>query len=147
MTAILCKRTVSGLVADDDAATSVLRKIKVGDVVKVEVRRPRNLAAHRRWFALVNLIYSNSEDYGSPEEVHGALKVLAGHSIPVMDKSTGEILARIPKSISFSALDEDAFQEVWKCAVKAVSEHILPGVTEPEIEAEILNLIGAGVFR
>ena len=146
MTQILCKRTVSGLSADDDAATAVLRKIKVGDVVRVEVRRPRNLQAHRRFFALVNLVYSNSEDFPSPEVPRKVLTCRAGHATPVVIKSTGEVML-IPDSISFSNMDQDEFDAFWQRVVKVVCEEILPGVTEADIEAEILSCVGAASFK
>jgi len=147
MTAVLMRRTISGLAADDEAATDVLRRIPVGNVVRVDVRRPRNLSAHRRYWALVNLVYSNSDVYASTDAAHGHIKLLAGEADTVMNRDTGETFL-IPKSISFSAMDEDAFQDFWKRAVKAVVEHILPGVTAPEVEMEVLQLIGhAGGMR
>lgn len=146
MTTILCRRTVSGLSADDDAATCVLRRIKPGDVVRVEVRRPRNLSAHRRWFALVNMIYANSEDYGSPELVHAHLKLLAGHADPIVNKATGETYL-VPKSISFSSMDEDQFQALWARVVPKVCTEIIPGISEPEIEDEINRLVGASTWQ
>ena len=146
MTTILCRRTVSGLSADDDAATCVLRKIKVGDVVRVEVRRPRNLSAHRRFFALVNLVYTNSEKFPSPDVARRVLTCRAGHALPYIIESTGEVLL-IPESISFANMDQDEFDAFWQRVVKVVCEEILPGVTEADIEAEILSCVGAASFR
>lgn len=146
MTAIFCRRTVSGLSADDDAATSVLRKIKVGDVVRVEVRRPRNLRAHRRFFALVNLVYTNSEKFPSPDVARRVLTCRAGHALPYIIESTGEVLL-IPESISFANMDQDEFDAFWQRVVKVVCEEILPGVTEADIEAEILSCVGAASFK
>lgn len=142
MAAILVKRTLSGLAPADDAAAAVLRRIDLGTVMLADVRRPRNLSAHRRWWALVNMIYANSDIYPSPDVAHCHLKLLAGCADAVALKGTGEIVM-VPKSMSFSAMDETEFQAVWQRAVKAVVERILVGVTEPEIEREILNLIGA----
>lgn len=141
MTAILMTRTLSGLAPDDESATAVLRRIKPGDVVRVDVRRPRNLSAHRRWWALCNLVYANSDVYPSPEVVHAHLKLLAGCVDNVVLKSTGEVVM-VPKSMSFAAMDEDEFQDVWQRAVKAICEHILPGVTDHEIEHEIASICG-----
>lgn len=146
MTQILCKRTVSGLSADDDAATAVLRKIKVGDVVRVEVRRPRNLSAHRRFFALVNLVYTNSEKFPSPDVARRVLTCRAGHALPYIIESTGEVLL-IPESISFANMDQDEFDAFWQRVVKVVCDEILPGVTEADIEAEILSCVGAASFK
>ena len=146
MTAIFCRRTTSGLSPDDDAARDVLRKVKVGDVVRVEVRRPRNLSAHRRFFALVNLVYTNSEKFPSPDVARRVLTCRAGHALPYIIESTGEVLL-IPESISFANMDQDEFDAFWQRVVKVVCEEILPGVTEADIEAEILSCVGAASFR
>lgn len=144
MSVIMCKRTVSGLSPDDDAASAVLRKVPLGAVVKVEVRRPRNLSAHRRWFALCNLIYQNCEQYASPDVVHGHLKILAGHATPIVSHVTGETWL-IPNSISFSSLDEDAFQQVWRRACQAVCETILPTLTVSDLDNEIMRIVGHAI--
>lgn len=146
MTAILMTRTLSGLAPDDESATAVLRRIKPGDVVRVEVRRPRNLSAHRRFFALVNLVYTNSEKFPSPDVARRVLTCRAGHALPYIIESTGEVLL-IPESISFANMDQDEFDAFWQRVVKVVCEEILPGVTEADIEAEILSCVGAASFR
>ena len=146
MTAILCRRTISGLSPDDDAARDVLRKVKVGDVVRVEVRRPRNLSAHRRFFALVNLVYTNSEKFPSPDVARRVLTCRAGHALPYIIESTGEVLL-IPESISFANMDQDEFDAFWQRVVKVVCDEILPGVTEPEIEEEISRICEASTWQ
>lgn len=146
MTTVALTRTLSGLSPADDAATHVLQKIKAGETVQAEIRRPRSNKNLRRWWALCRLIYENSDQYRSQEQVHDHLKILAGHCQQIVSKSTGEVYL-IADSIAFSRLDEDEFQDVWVRAVKAVTEHILPGVTAPEIENEILRLIGASTWQ
>ena len=146
MSAVLMKRTLSGLAPDDDAARDVLRRVPVGDVVRVDVQRPRSHKNLRRWWALMNLIAQNSDTVKSPEQAHDLVKILAGHCTHIISKSTGEIY-QVADSIAFGRLSEDEFQDVWRRAVRAVTEHILPGITDDEIEAEILQIIGAGRFR
>lgn len=141
MTACLMRRTVSGLCADDDAASEVLRKLAPGDVVRVDVQRPRSHKNLRRWFALCRLLHENCEQFTSPELAHGWLKIMAGHAVQIVSKTTGEVYL-IADSISFGRLDEDEFQAIWQRAMKAVVEHVMPGITEPELEYEILSLLG-----
>lgn len=141
------KRTLGGLAPDDEASTAALRKIGAGEVVKVELVRPRSHRALRRWWALCNLVYTNAEQYKSADQVHQHLKILSGHATLVVSKGTGETFA-IADSIAFSRLSEDEFIEVWQRAKDAIREHILPGVTDSDIEFEIARLIGdAGGIR
>lgn len=145
MTAIAMTRTLSGLTPADDQARKVLAKVEQGTVIRIEYKRPRNGPMHRRYWALCQMVYDNSEDYGSAEQVSDLLKILAGHCTQVASKATGEVFL-IPRSISFSAMDQDEFDQFWGRVVKAVCEHLLPGVTQPEIEAELLQLIGASTW-
>ena len=142
MTTIAVIRTLGGLSPADDHARKVLAKIEQGKQVSVEYKQPRNGPAHRRFWALCQMVYDNSEQYGSAEQVSDHLKILAGHCTSVASQATGEVYL-LPKSISFSAMDQDAFDEFWLRVIKAVTEHLLPGVTSTEIEAELCNLIGA----
>jgi TusA-related sulfurtransferase len=142
----LMKRSLSGLMADDEAAAKLLRNLNPGDVVKVDIQKPRSHKNLRRWWALINMIYQNSDQFKSPEQAHDYLKILSGHCSQIVSKTTGEVYL-VADSIAFGRLDEDEFQEVWARAVKAVSEHILPGVSETGLEQEILQIIGAASFK
>jgi len=145
MTAIALVRTLSGLTPADDHARRILEKIDQGKTVNVEYKQPRNGPMHRRFWALCQMVYDNSDTYGSAEQVADHLKILAGHCTSVASKGTGEVYL-IPKSISFSAMDQGEFDAFWTRVVKAVTEHLLPGVTSTEIENELCNLIGAATW-
>lgn len=137
---ITLTRTLSGLAPGDDAAKDYLRKWPAGEARRANVRRPRALKSLRRYWALVNLVFMNSEQFKSTDAVHAFLKIKAGHCTPIVAKSSGEVFL-IPDSISFDTLDEQAFNEVWRRVVQVVSEDIL-GTGVPEIEAEIQRVVG-----
>lgn len=141
MTAIFMERTLSGLTPADDMAKDALRRLHVGDVVRVEFSRPRHLASLRRWWALVHLICHQTDQFKSADIAHQWLKLMAGHAQQIVSKTTGEVYL-VADSIAFSRLDETEFQDVWQRAVRAVIEHILPGVTDNEIETEIMQIVG-----
>jgi O-acetyl-ADP-ribose deacetylase (regulator of RNase III) len=140
------RRTVAGLTPDDDAARDALRRVQIGEIVRVDVQRPRSHKNLRRWWALCNLITQNSDTIKSPEQAHDLLKIMAGHCTHIVSQSTGEVY-QIADSIAFGRISEDEFQDVWQRAVKAVTEHILPGITDEDLEREILQIIGAASFR
>jgi hypothetical protein len=134
-------RTLSGLSPVDDDGRRALQRITHGQSVQVDIHRPRNNKNLRRWWALCKMVADNCEQFRSPDQVHDYLKIRSGHCTQIVSKTTGEVFL-IADSISFSRLDEDEFQDVWLRAIKVVAEEILPGVSIPEIEAEILQLIG-----
>lgn len=146
MTAVTMLRTLSGLSPADEAAARAVARIKQGDAVQVEIHRPRRHKALRKWWLLCGLIAENNPEIKSKNQASDLLKILSGHCTTIASVATGECW-QIPDSIAFSRLSEDEFEEIWRRAVHAVTEHILPGVTAPEIESEILQLIGAASYR
>lgn len=137
---ITLTRTLSGVSPGDDAAKDYLRRWPIGESRRANVRRPRALKSLRRYWALVNLVYMNSEQFKSPESVHAFLKIKAGHCTPIVAKSSGEVFL-VPDSINFDTLDESAFQDVWNRVVQVVAEDIL-GTGVPEVEMEIQRVVG-----
>lgn len=141
MTAVTLTRTLSGLSPADDAASDALRKIPAGEAVMVEIRRPRSHKNLRRWFALCRLIFDNSEQFKSPDQVHDWLKIMAGHCTHIVSQKTGEVFL-VADSIAFGRLDETEFQAIWSRAKDAVIEHVLPTVQDHELEHEIAQIVG-----
>lgn len=133
-------RTLSGAAAADDAAKDYLRRWPIGETRRANVRRPRARKSLARYWVLVNLVFENSEQFRSKEQVHEFLKRRAGHATQIVSKSTGEVF-EVANSIDFDTLDEDAFRDVWNRVIHVVSEEIL-GTGIPEIEAEIQRLAG-----
>ncbi len=141
MADLYLKRTLAGFSAADESTADAMRSYKLNEVFRASVVKPRNLKNHRRWWALCNLIYQNSDQFNSADQVHDYLKILAGHCSQIVSKSTGEVFL-VADSISFGSLDEVQFQDVFGRAVKAVSEHILPGIDVDSVQYEIEKLCG-----
>lgn len=141
MADLFLKRTLHGFAAADEATQDAMRSYKIGDTYRASVVKPRNLKAHRRYWALVNMVYQNTEGYASAELVHAHLKLLAGRCSPVVSKTTGETFL-VPESISFSAMDEAEFQDFWARCIKAVCEHIIPGIKVDAVQYEIERVLG-----
>lgn len=141
MAEIYLRRTLSGFTPDDESSADAVKGYRLGEVYKANIVKHRNLKNHRRWWALCSLIYQNSDQFKSAEQVHDYLKILAGHCTQIVSKSTGEVYL-VADSISFGTLDELQFQDVFSRAVLAVSEHILPGISVDDVSHEIEKLCG-----
>lgn len=121
------------LVPGDDAAREIVGKIKPGHGVWVDVKRPRNLPFHKKFFALLNLGF----DHWEPEEkqykgqpiqkdirrFRGDTLILAGHYDAVFDINGNVKLT--PKSISFASCDEDEFNRVYQSVLNVLWDRIL----------------------
>jgi hypothetical protein len=127
------------LVPCDDAAAAMLAKIKHGDVVQIEVKRPRNIMHHRKFFALLNLVFANQDKYDQPEHLLAALKASVGHCDFLPGKDG--MLVAVPKSIAFHKMDQTAFNEFYDRCVDKIARHFLPGVDSAALRAEVEELI------
>ena len=78
MTTIHLVRTVSGFKAADEAAIEAMRKLAQGEVVRVELRRPRNPQFHRKFFALLQLVRDATDQWPTVEALLVALKFHMG---------------------------------------------------------------------
>lgn len=141
MAEVYLRRTLSGFVPDDEASAAIVKGYRLNEVYRANVVKPRSLKNHRRWWALCSLIYQNSDQYKSAEQVHDHLKILAGHCTQIVSKTTGEVYL-VADSIAFGRLDEAQFQDVFGRAIKAVAEHILPGIQIDEVSLEIERICG-----
>ena len=135
------RRTLTGWVPYDESSKEIWNKYKLNEVYRADIVKPRELTSLRRYWALVNMVYSNSDQFSSTECLHQYLKIRCGHCTPITNKLTGEVFL-VPNSISFSTLDEVEFQKVWKSIVDIICNEILPGITDVEIEYELQKVCG-----
>jgi len=98
----------------DDEAKEIIKKWKQGNMVLVEAKRPRNYEHHKKYFALLNIIYENTEHFESFEEIQTYFKIKIGiyKTIKVEDKFYPMV-----GSISWATMNQDAFSLFYSKAV------------------------------
>lgn len=137
---LACK-TLNGLAPADVAGEEALRKVKLGDFVTVEVKKPRNGKHHRLYWALVGIVHHNQDRYETTEQLHSALKIAAGHYELLTMPNGNEY--KIPKSIKFDSMDQVEFSQFYDRVCDLVAKHFLPGVNVEDLKAEVEQMIGA----
>jgi hypothetical protein len=134
-------RKVSGsmLAAADEEAEQALSRFKLNEPVKVTLKRPRNIAFHRKFFALLNYGF----EYWSPaplppdperkwmknvtpeksfEQFRKDVTILAGfYTASYRLDGTVRIEA---KSISFASMGEDEFEDLFSKAIDVLLKHV-----------------------
>ena len=130
----LAVKRLSGLHPVDEAGEAVMRRWGLGEIVSVEVTRPRNVAFHRKYFAMLNLVLQNQEHYQSVEDLLTVAKLRTGHCHTVETKHG---LVQIPDSISFAAMDEDSFANFYDRACAWVCEEVVPGLLRHDLDEEV----------
>lgn len=134
MTVATFKKSGGALKPADPTAEAVLDKIKLGQLVAVDVRRPRNLAHHRKYWALLQVVVDNLDQPLTVDALHDLVKLRTGHVTPVRTKRG---IVEIPGSISFAAMDQTAFENFYDRAVAFLAAEVIPGVGKETLAAEV----------
>lgn len=142
MARIFAQKHLHSLRPVDDAGAEVLRKIKQGEIVTVDIKKPRNIRHHRMFFALMNIVFENTErdTYPTLDDVVGAVKIAAGIRTRIALRG-GEI-GYMPGSISFSKMDQTQFNEFYDRVCDLVAQHFLPGIDQDDLRSEVESMIG-----
>lgn len=119
----------------DEAGRDVLARVPAGSVVMVEYRRPRNVQHHRKFWALISLIYQNQSWYQSPEDLCDAIKVYVGHS-KVLRMTDGREV-HTPQSIAFHAMDQAQFEQFYDKVIDVVCSTIIPNMDKDDLRREL----------
>ena len=139
------RRTLAGLAPDGEEAAEALRRINHGATVRVEITQPRNIAFHRKFFGMLNVVYAACGDWASPRELLTELKYRVGHvdEQRIIDRATGEVLATIttPRSISFAAMDDAEFHEFFDRCVNVICAEMVVGLDDMTLREEVLRAI------
>ncbi len=91
-----------------------IKRIKVGDFLECEIKKPRNYMFHKKFFALLNMVYQNQERYNSIDHLRNDLTIEAGYYTLRYNLEGKQIYEA--DSISFSQMNEESFSEYYnKC--------------------------------
>ncbi len=130
-------RTLAGFVANDDAAKEIMRKIKVGKIVKCEITTPRNMRHHRKFFALLTTVWQAAGDWPTVDDLLIELKIKLGITKDVVIRESGEVV-KVLGSISFAAMDQAAFDTFYERAIQALC-FMAGGIDSEMLRQEVLN--------
>jgi hypothetical protein len=143
---IKTEKGLRGATADDHSAWLKFRRrlenMKPGSWLRTEFTRPRDIVSHNRFWALVTLIIENSEVYDTKPKALVAIKLVTGYFDLMVDPQTGEIV-KIPQSIAFDAMDQEAFEVFYPLAIDGILRHILPQLDKDKAEY-LLDMIIEG---
>lgn len=131
------RRGLSGLNPFGEEAEKFFRSLKTGDVVNLEIRKPRNPLQHRLYWSMCRAVAMNHDTLQTEEQVHQVIKILAGHVDMVR---VGDKIVQVPKSIAFDRMDQLEFDTFFNRAKDIVVQELLPGVGLRELQDEILRM-------
>ena len=116
---IYCTNTAQGLVPHGDDNYEKKQKLKIGKVYKCKITMPRDYQKHKRYFALINCAweYQSGERqeklfHNNVELFRKTVEITAGFADTIWSVKRKEFI-EIPKSISFSNMDDLEFQDLY----------------------------------
>jgi len=134
-------KSPAGFVPKSQAAREFHSKTKLGQVVELKGRRPRNPAHHRKLFALLGLLADNREEFANTDDALLGLKAVLGHGTwkKLHPKAEREVF--VPDSIAFENMAQEEFEAFYEQAIIAVRRWWLP-VNDDELR-EAINAFAA----
>ena len=130
----LVVKRLNALYPIDETSEAAVRKFGLGEIVSVEVKRPRNVAFHRKFFAMLQIILQNQDAYKSIDDLLDVCKLRIGHFRTINTKN-GEV--QIPDSISFAAMDDTAFGDFYDRACNWVVTEVIPGLQRTHLDEQV----------
>ena len=127
----------------------LLKKIKVGQPVKLKYTRVRNYQFHKKYFALLNLAFDYWEPGGAMigtgieknfERFRKDCIILAGFYEQHV-RLNGDVRTEA-KSISFHSMSEDEFEELYTKTIDVIIKHVLNNYTD-EMLRSVLDQVEA----
>ena len=133
---ILVIKTHNGLKPVYESDLENYLKIPLNEEFEIEYTKKRNVKFHRKAFALFKLAFENQNEYNTLESLRRDLIITAGYYDEIANKLTGEVY-KIPKSISFSNMDEVEFSELYEKIKDIICRWL--GIANEQVEEEILQ--------
>lgn len=136
--------TAAGLVPMYDSDYDEKKKLKIGQAYRADIRLARNLQFHRKYFALINCAWEYLDEkarkfYGENRDgFRKTLEIAAGWYEPVYDLQKRDFI-HAPRSISFSSMRADQFEQLYSRVKDVLFLSYLKGVDAEEFEKNLMN--------
>ena len=127
------------LAAADSCSLEILQSVATGEVLVCTGRRPRNPKHHRKLFALLKVVFEAQKFYATIDDLLSALKIATGHFDT--GKTVDGYPYMVPKSISFTAMDQTSFNQFYDRAVDVILTKILPGVNRQDLTDQVSDIL------
>jgi len=131
---IFVENKLSGLIPLYPSDLEEKKKLKLNKEYKAVITNPRNIEFHKKYFALLNLGYQNSQLDVSFEFYRAYVIMKAGYAKTAITPN-GTIF--LPESISFASMEQQVFEELYSRSVNVIIKDI--GATSEDIEKELRN--------
>lgn len=121
MKIMLCKNLSGHIIPAFDEDKEKLKFLKYGQPFMADVTVPRNLKFHKKYFALINLVFQNQEQYDNVDILRRDITIDAGFYTEHVD-IWGEV-RKEAESISFAKMEEHTFSDLYSRTIDSIVRH------------------------
>lgn len=118
---LLLVKTLGGFKPAFDTDYESAKKIPLNEPFEIEYKKKRNYKFHKKFFALVNMVFQNQERYTNIGHLRRDLTIEAGYYDVTHNLQGVEILE--PKSISFASMDDIQFSEFYSSVIDVIVKY------------------------
>ena len=134
-TEVLLVRDGAKLVAANQVSADEIARLTHGQQYVAIIKRPRNPKHLRLVWVMMAVLRDGQTAYPTPESLMDTLKIATGLF------ETGKTVDGIPfvklGSIAFASMDQATFSAWWDKAMDVIVTKIMPGITRPDLQARI----------
>jgi hypothetical protein len=126
----------------DEMSAEAMEGFKANGLYKAEITQPRNIGFHRKFFALLNLVYKNYEQpevfykgirvFKSFERFRDDVTISCGHYELELNKLNNVV--QRAKSISFAKMDQTEFEALFSTAITVILAEYLTTYSESDMD-------------
>lgn len=117
------------LVPEMQADAEMIRKMKPGERIRVDLRTGRSPSRLRFYWQLLNRLIEATDCAPNSEALHSVIKLDLGHVTPVRLRNGMTVL--VPSSIAFDKMSEESFAEYLERAIEWIGANY--GVTPDQL--------------
>jgi hypothetical protein len=133
---LFVKNTISGLVPLYPADLDQKKHLKLGMEYEVNIKHPRNIGFHKKFFALINIGHENTS-LDMPFDTYRRYVTMKAGYFKTYTTNKGTYYEA--ESISFAAMDQATFEEVYSRVLDIIIADI--GATKEDIENVLINFM------
>ena len=118
---LLLQCTDVGLIPLYNSDLEVKKQLKIGETYEATIVKPRNIGFHRKFFALINMVYENQEVYNSIDHLRRDLTIASGF-YEQHETFTGQTRTE-PVSISFANMKQEDFDKLYSAFIVSINKY------------------------
>lgn len=104
-------------------ARELLAKIKEGATIFIEVWQPRNMAQHRKYFALLNNVVEATGRWVSTEHLRRDILIALHRYDEEVNRFTGEV-RQVPHSMAVASMPKADFERLYDDTMALLAEDL-----------------------